>query len=126
MTFFRRLLKERFPPEWRAAFIERSKDAYLQTCLVIQVFALCLLSEHYLCRVVGVSGPSMLPTLDQANNLVLLDCFTTRFLRGPRRGEVVLAQNPFKVGHTVVKRVTYLSGEVAEFVDPRSGQTVRV
>lgn len=90
------------------------------------MIALFFLSEHYLFRIVGVKGPSMLPTLDSSNNLILLDCLTTRFLRNPKRGEIVLAENPFKEGNTIVKRVLFLDGEEAEVYDPRTERHYKV
>lgn len=79
-----------------------------------------MLSEHYICKIVGVKGPSMLPTIDSSDNLILLDCFTTRFLRKPRKGDIILAENPFKPGHTIVKRVLNVEGEYADFFDKRT------
>ena len=49
------------------------------------------LSEEYICQIVGVKGPSMLPTIDARDNLLFLDCFTTRFLRNPKKGDIILA-----------------------------------
>ena len=57
----------------------------------------------------------MLPTLDSSNNLLFIDNFTLRFVRKPKRGEVIVAQNPNKAKTTLVKRVKYLEGETAEF-----------
>lgn len=68
----------------------------------------------------------MLPTIDTRDNLIVLDCFTTRFIRNPRKNEIVLAENPFKPGHTIVKRVLYLEGEYADFMDPRTREYTKV
>ena len=38
----------------------------------------------------------------------------------------MLAENPFKPGHTIVKRVLHLEGEYAEFLDPRTQQFIKV
>ncbi len=73
-----------------------------------------------------VSGPSMLPTLDEYNNLVGVDCFTHRFLRNPTKGEVIIAYNPLKPNHNVVKRVKYTEGELAEFIDLKEGTLKQV
>ena len=81
-----------------------------------------MLTEYYLCKIVGVKGPSMLPTIDSKDNLVFLDCFTTRFVRKPRKGDIILAENPFKPGYTIVKRVLNVEGEYAEFYDKLSQQ----
>ena len=57
----------------------------------------------------------MIPALESRDDLVLIDCFTHRFLRAPIKGEVVMARNPFKPGHTVIKRVINTEGEIAKF-----------
>jgi hypothetical protein len=57
---------------------------------------------------------------------LLLDSFTTKFIRNPKRNEVVLAENPFKPGYTIVKRVLYLENEVAEFYDYRTQRNIKV
>ena len=68
----------------------------------------------------------MLPAIDERDNLVMLDCFTTRFLRKPMKNEVIMAENPFKPGYTIVKRVLYLEGEMAEFWSHRDSKLVKV
>ncbi len=68
----------------------------------------------------------MLPTIDIKDNLLLLDCFTPRFIRNPRKGEIVVAINPYKSGATLVKRVINTEGEMAEFFSPREGKNVKV
>ena len=85
-----------------------------------------MLSEKYSCRFVGVTGPSMIPTLDPRDNLVMLDCFTIAFLRSPRKGEVIMAQNPFKPGFTVIKRVLYTEGELAKFYSDKHKNEIEV
>lgn len=63
----------------------------------------------------------MLPTINGKTDLLFLDAFTTHFRREPKKGEIILATNPFKHGHNVVKRVKYVAGEIAIFEDPRTG-----
>ncbi|CDW83680.1 mitochondrial inner membrane protease subunit 1 [Stylonychia lemnae] len=78
-------------------------------------------------KIVGVNGPSMLPNIDSNNSILFLDCFTTNFLRKPRIGDVIVAQNPLKPrGATVVKRVLYVEGEIAEFFDIRTQRNEKV
>ena len=57
------------------------RDFYVSLCITMQLYAGMMLSDKYTVRVVGVQGPSMLPAIDERDNLVMLDCFTTRFLR---------------------------------------------
>lgn len=80
------------------------------------------LFHHFIGRTILVSGPSMLPTLDEQNNLLGIDCFTHRFIRNPKKGEVIIAWNPFKPNLTVIKRVKYTEGEMAEFMDLTEGK----
>ena len=47
--------------------------------------------------------------------MILLDCFTIRFLRGPRVGEVIISENPLKPGFTITKRVVGLENELIKF-----------
>ena len=55
-------------------------------------------------------GPSMLPTLHQAGDIVLVEHITP-LLGGIQVGDVVVAQSPTKVGQIVCKRVAGLPGD---------------
>ena len=85
-----------------------------------------MLSEKFSIRFQGVTGPSMMPTLDARDNLIMLDCFTTRFLRSPAKGEVIMALNPYKPGYTVIKRVLFTEGEQARFYSDKHKDYVEV
>ena len=103
-----------------------TKDAYIALCMTATLYAGLMLSEKYTCRFIGVTGPSMLPTLDSRDNLVMLDCFTMSFVRNPRKGEVIMAQNPFKPGYTVIKRVLFTEGENAKFYSDKHEKEIEV
>ena len=103
-----------------------SREVYIALCMTAHLYSALMLSEKYTWRVIGVTGPSMMPTLDPRDNLVLLDCFTLAFLRGPRKGEVIMAQNPFKPGYTVIKRVLYTEGELAKFYSDKHRDEIEV
>ena len=64
-----------------------------------------MITDKYAFKIIGCHGPSMCPTLDQKDNLLLIDCFTYKFLRNPRKGEIVICDNPYKPGATLVKRI---------------------
>ena len=108
------------------AFKAGSKDLYVSFCLMMQMYAGMMLSDKYGLTCVCVQGPSMIPAIDMRDNLVLLDHFTTKFIRHPRRGEVILAENPFKPGFNIVKRVLCVEGEFAEFYSHQLGEMVKV
>ena len=43
-----------------------------------------------------------------------------------KRGDIVVAENPFKPGFTIVKRVLFLPEDIAVFKDTSSGITKKV
>ena len=68
----------------------------------------------------------MCPTLDANDNLVMVDSFTTSFVRNPNKGEVVMASNPYKPQYTVIKRVLYTQGEMAKYYSHKHDKYVEV
>ena len=63
------------------------------------------ITDKYICKVIGSHGPSMCPTLDQKDNILFIDCLTTRLFRSAKINEIVICENPFKPGATLVKRI---------------------
>ncbi|HWR23638.1 MAG TPA: signal peptidase I [Feifaniaceae bacterium] len=63
---------------------------------------------------VRVSGSSMAPTLQQGE-ILLIDRLTL-FFRSPRRGDLVIFENPSS-GEELIKRVVALPGETVEIVN---------
>eukprot|EP00743_Colponemidia_sp_Colp-15_P009129 GILK01009959.1.p1 GENE.GILK01009959.1~~GILK01009959.1.p1 ORF type:complete len:167 (-),score=13.55 GILK01009959.1:126-626(-) len=78
--------------------------------LPIQCGAVIHLVHEYGFQVTMCLGPSMLPTLNLAGDIVLVDKLTPRW-RKYRFGEVVLAKSPRDVGHTVCKRILGMPGD---------------
>ena len=68
-----------------------AREVFIAVCMTANLYSALMLSEKYTLRFIGVTGPSMVPTLDSRDNLIMVDCFTLNFLRGPHKGEVVLA-----------------------------------
>ena len=77
-------------------------------CMFANTVVLYSLPENYVWSVIGVQGPSMEPTLDRYDNLLLV----LPFLR-LRKDDVIVADNPFKPGYTMVKRIKHTEGEMA-------------
>ena len=92
---------------------EHGREMFVALCMTAHLYTALMLSEKFTFRFIGVTGPSMVPTLDSRDNLVMLDCFTIQFIRHPAKGDVIMAQNPFKPGYTVIKRVLFTEGELA-------------
>ena len=98
----------------------------MHACLVFNVISGAIIIDKYGFGVVGTSGPSMLPTLNTSNDLVFVDYFTTKFIRDPKKEEVVIVQNPYKQSATLVKRVKFTAGETAEYIDPSYKKLTKV
>ena len=98
------------------------RTQYVTSLLIFNVYAGMTLMDRYLFKVIGVHGPSMIPTFDKSDNLVVVDCFTPRFIRKPNLGEIVVTENPFKHDATLVKRITFVENEMAEFFSPRDNK----
>ena len=101
------------------------KHQYVNTLLVFNVYAGMCLFDKYGVRIITCHGPSMVPTIDKSDNIMLVDSFTTTFLREPRKGEIILVDNPFKDA-TLVKRVLYTETEMAEFYSKRTDRIEKV
>ena len=71
-------------------FKETCKFYMVHGCLVFNVISGCMIMDKYLFGVILTSGPSMLPTLNIRNDLVFVDLFTTKFVRDPKKGEIVI------------------------------------
>ena len=102
------------------------RQQYITSLLIFNVYAGMTLMDKYFFKVIGCHGPSMIPTFDKSDNLLIVDCFTTRFVRKPNKGEIVIADNPFKHDATLVKRVLWVEQEMAEFWSDRNERMEKV
>ncbi len=66
------------------------RDFYVAICLSGQAVVIAMILNQQVQRFVIVNGPSMEPTIDERDNIVFVDCFTAKFIRKPRKNEVVL------------------------------------
>ena len=92
---------------------------------MFNVYASVSLIDRFGFKVYPISGPSMMPTFNVKDDLVLLDCFTHRFLRDPKKGEMVICNNPHKENATLVKRVKFVEGETAVYMCPNENKVVK-
>ena len=68
----------------------------------------------------------MIPTLDQKDNILLIDKFSAKVLKKrPQKGDIVQAKNPYKPGYYIVKRVINTEGETAEFYSYKLKKNVK-
>lgn len=108
--FFRRLAG--IP--WRSF----AGEAASRAVLVAKAFCVVHVINHHVCELSFVRGPSMLPAMNLAGDVVAVDKVSVRLGKvGP--GDVVLLISPEDPLKLVAKRVHGLEGEtVSYFVDP--------
>ncbi len=67
--------------------------------------------HEYVADVTALAGPSMLPTFNEAGDIVVVDCLTMKLGKPLQKGDVVIARSPTNPGNTVCKRVLGLPGD---------------
>lgn len=72
--------------------------------------ALAHVFHEYCVEISMCSGPSMLPTLNQAGDIVLMERVSPR-LRNIRTGDIVICKSPTNPTQTVCKRIAAVEGE---------------
>jgi len=93
-------------PERRGATL---RD-YIETTVAAVLLAVIVMV--FVGRAFTVDGPSMLPTL-QGGERLLVDKLTYRF-RPPQRGEIIVFRYPAEPSHYFIKRVIGLPGDTVE------------
>lgn len=89
----------------------------LSTLLSLAVMVgICLLILNFVGSRVSVEGTSMYPTLDDKDQLVE-DIFTYKFVRDPKRFEIVIFKLKNDPGTHYIKRVIGLPGETVQIVN---------
>jgi mitochondrial inner membrane protease subunit 1 len=94
--------------------ISKNEDARFIAQL-LQFGTFCYLIDEYVVHLSMTHGPSMMPTLNEMGDIVLVDKFSSRFLHPIERGDVVIANSMNKKEFTVCKRVIGLPGDEIQF-----------
>lgn len=84
---------------------------------VATVLGVAFMIRFFLIQPFYVSGPSMLPTFED-NQYIIVDQVTYRF-RQPDRGDVVVFKYPNNINVSFIKRVIALPGETIQVRDGR-------
>jgi len=79
--------------------------------LLAQTLSVFKLTQNYLYDFRVSVGPSMLPTLTEAGDLLFIDKMNPR-LKGYQKGDIILAKSPLKPDTHLCKRVVACGGEV--------------
>jgi inner membrane protease subunit 1 len=88
----------------------------------VQWLSFCYVIDKYVLHVSITHGPSMMPTLDEMGNLILVDRISpSRLGWAPiARGDIVIASSSYKRDFTVCKRVIALPGDTVRVAPPPS------
>lgn len=76
---------------------------------------MAIILKVFFIDIMKVEGKSMANTVIHAEKL-LIDKFTYQ-LRNPKRGEIIIFDDPLDQQHMVIKRVVALEGETIEIID---------
>ena len=67
--------------------------------------------HEYVADVTALAGPSMLPTFNEAGDIVVVNCLHVKLGRPLEKGDIVIARSPTNPGNTVCKRILGLPGD---------------
>lgn len=79
---------------------------------IIRFFGCFHIITKYVCGITLCIGPSMLPTLREKGDLVLIDKWSHKILNTPyQKGDVVISTCPYDTEKTVCKRIRAVAGD---------------
>ncbi|XP_027343871.1 mitochondrial inner membrane protease subunit 1 [Abrus precatorius] len=99
--------------QWKSA----AKEALDRTAIAAKFLCWLHITSNYLCSSTNVEGPSMLPTLNVAGDVVLVDHISPR-LGIIAHGDLVLVRSPVNPNRSITKRVVAVEGDTVTYFDP--------
>lgn len=94
--------KKRGPEEGRI-------DAYEWIQCVVTALLICVIMFSFFVRLMDVIGPSMLPTLEDGDKMVVCDLFYT-----PKQGDIIIFRKDSFRPEALVKRVIAVEGQTVD------------
>ncbi|OMJ81326.1 hypothetical protein SteCoe_18249 [Stentor coeruleus] len=86
-------------------------SAFKTTLFVLNFLAIYRALQIYFYDFRTAIGPSMIPTIRQAGDLLLIDKFTPH-IWGYKINDIVLAKSPMKLNNLLCKRIIGVAGDV--------------
>ncbi|KAK7272628.1 hypothetical protein RJT34_29348 [Clitoria ternatea] len=99
--------------QWKSA----AKEALDRTAIVAKFLCCLHVTSNYLCSPIHVYGPSMLPTLNLAGDVLLVDHLSPR-IQNIARGDLVLVRSPLDPNRTITKRIVAMEGDTVTYFHP--------
>jgi len=106
-------MKENNLPEQEEELIERipGRDTYEWARSLVSAVLIITLTFTFAVSMMGVSGPSMIPTLQNGDRLIVIKDW---FCRGYRYGDIVIARKDSFDDKPIVKRVIATEGQTVD------------
>ena len=101
------------------------KDLLLTSGAIVQFASIVYVINNYVAELTSCIGPSMLPTINKAGDLVLSEHVTFLF-RDPKIGDVVLCKSPKDPKQIVCKRVVGMPFDMVRTTKGKNGPPVEV
>lgn len=89
------------------------KNSLKTGLMIVNFLAVYRTIQLYLYDFRSAIGPSMIPTIREGGDVLLIDKFSP-YWKGYKKNEVVLAKSPMKLNSVLCKRIIALGGEYVE------------
>ncbi|KAF1897610.1 hypothetical protein Lal_00032367 [Lupinus albus] len=106
--------------QWRNA----AKEALDHTAITLKFLCWLHVTNNYLCSPTHVYGPSMLPTLNLAGDVILAEHLSPRIGK-VGHGDLVVVRSPFNPNRNLTKRIVGMEGDTVTFFDPLRGDATQ-
>ena len=95
--------------------LNSKKNDIIEVILLIPTFTLFNLITQNIISCVNTEGPSMFPTI-QDGNILLVDHLFFKYF-GVKQGDIIVAQSPLQKNIQICKRLIHLPGEKYSWTD---------
>ncbi|CAI8593349.1 unnamed protein product [Vicia faba] len=101
-----------------------TKEALDRTAIIAKFLCCLHFTANYLCSPTHAYGPSMLPTLNIAGDVLLVEHLSPRIGK-VGHGDLVLVRSPLNPNRNLTKRVVAMEGDTVTFFDASGSDSSR-
>ncbi|KEH38481.1 putative signal peptidase I [Medicago truncatula] len=107
--------------QWKSV----AKEALDRSAIIAKFLCYLHFTGNYLCSPTHAYGPSMLPTLNIAGDVVLVEHVSPRIGK-VGHGDLVLVKSPLNPNRNLTKRVVAMEGDTVTYFDPLNSEDSRI
>lgn len=107
--------------QWKSV----AKEALDRSAIIAKFLCYLHFTSNYLCSPTHAYGPSMLPTLNIAGDVVLVEHVSPRIGK-VGHGDLVLVKSPLNPNRNLTKRVVAMEGDTVTYFDPLNSEDSRI